>query len=103
MIVVSVMYPDAEGHKFDMAYYCAKHMPMVQLKLGPACKRVNVLQGLGGDRPGTKPTYSAIGPLWFDSVEAFEGAFGPHAAAILADIPNYTNSQPVIQINEVKM
>ena len=27
----------------------------------------------------------------------------PHAQAILADIPNYTNSQPTIQISEVKL
>jgi hypothetical protein len=36
-------------------------------------------------------------------VAAFQGAFGPHAAAIMADIKNYTNVQPVIQISEVKM
>ncbi len=29
--------------------------------------------------------------------------FGPHAQAIMADIPNYTDIQPVIQISDVKM
>ncbi|MBW1790011.1 MAG: EthD family reductase, partial [Deltaproteobacteria bacterium] len=38
-----------------------------------------------------------------DSVEAFQGAFGPHAEAIMTDIPNYTDVQPTIQISEVKM
>jgi uncharacterized protein (TIGR02118 family) len=41
--------------------------------------------------------------LAFDSVDAFQAAFGPHAAAIMGDIPNYTNVQPVVQISEVKM
>ncbi len=30
MIKVSVFYPNQEGSKFDMAYYCASHMPMVR-------------------------------------------------------------------------
>jgi uncharacterized protein (TIGR02118 family) len=36
-------------------------------------------------------------------VEAFQSAFGPHAEAILADVPNYTNTTPVIQISEVSL
>jgi len=36
-------------------------------------------------------------------VDAFQKAFGPHADAIMGDIPNYTDIQPVIQLNEVKM
>jgi len=39
----------------------------------------------------------------FDSADAFASAFGPHAQEILADIPNYTNTQPTIQISDVKM
>ena len=49
------------------------------------------------------PTYAAMGHLYFNSIAEFQSAFGPHAQAIMADIPNYTNSQPVIQISEVKM
>ena len=44
-----------------------------------------------------------MGHLYFESVPAFEAAFTPHAAAIMADIVNYTNVRPVIQISEVKM
>ena len=44
---------------------------------------------------------AAIGYLTFDSVEAFQKAFGPHAAEIVADVPNYTNARPIIQIVEV--
>ncbi|NNM64980.1 MAG: EthD family reductase, partial [Burkholderiales bacterium] len=32
---------------------------------------------------------------------AFEQAFGPHAQQIMADLPNFTNLIPTIQINEV--
>lgn len=36
MIKVTVLYPNIEGTKFDMEYYCNKHMPMVQQKMGAA-------------------------------------------------------------------
>ena len=103
MIKVSVLYPAGESTKFDMDYYCTSHMPMVQEKLGAACRSMAVELGLGGGAPGAPPTYAAMGHLYFDSVGDFEAAFAPHAEAIMADIPNYTNIQPVIQVSEVKM
>jgi uncharacterized protein (TIGR02118 family) len=102
MIKVSVLYPNSEGSKFDMEYYCKKHMPMVQQRLGAACKRVEIDQGLGGPAPGSPPTYSALCHLYFDSVPAFQTAFGPHTNEIMGDIPNYTNVQPIIQVSELK-
>lgn len=103
MIKVSVLYLNAEGKKFDMGYYCNKHIPMVQQKLGAACKRVAVEQGLSGAEPGSRATYIAMGHMYFDSVEAFQNAFGPHVEAIMADVPNYTDIQPTMQISEVKI
>jgi uncharacterized protein (TIGR02118 family) len=103
MIKVSVLYPSAEGKKFDMAYYCNRHMPMVKDKLGAACKRADVDQGLGGAQPGSRPAFVAMAHLIFDSVEAFQNAFGPHADAIMGDIPNYTDIQPLIQLSEIRM
>jgi uncharacterized protein (TIGR02118 family) len=39
--------------------------------------------------------------IFADSVESFQAAFGPHATEIMADIPNYTDLAPVMQISEV--
>ncbi len=103
MITVSVLYPNEAGAKFDMNYYLKSHIPMVQKKLGSALKGVVVEQGLGGGAPGTQAAYSTICHLRFDSVESFQGAFGPHAAAIQGDIPNYSSVQPVIQVSDVKV
>jgi len=103
MIKLSVFYPNEEGKKFDMDYYCNSHIPMVQEKLGAAVKGGAVDQGLSGAEPGSPATYVAMAHLLFDSVEAFQSAFGPHAEAIMADVPNYTDIQPVFQISEVKM
>ena len=103
MIKVSVLYPNNEGATFDMDYYLIKHVPLVQSKLGNACKKLDVDQGLSGGETGSKATYFAMCHLYFDSVEAFQNSFGPNADGITADIPNYTNIQPVIQISEVKL
>jgi uncharacterized protein (TIGR02118 family) len=103
VIKVSVLYPNTQGCKFDMNYYLTRHMPMVQQKLGAACKRMAVEEGIAGGGPGAPATYVAMGHLYFDSTDAFQSAFAPHAQAIMADIPNYTNTQPTIQISEVKM
>jgi hypothetical protein len=35
-------------------------------------------------------------------VEDFVSSFTPHANTIMADIPNYTQITPIIQISEVK-
>ena len=103
MIKVSVLYRNNEGCKFDMDYYCNRHIPMVREKLGRAVRGVTVEEGLGGAEPGSPPVYIAMSHLLFDSVEAFRSAFGLHAEAIMGDIPNYTDVQPTIQISEVKI
>ena len=103
MIKVSVLYPHKDRSSFDMNYYLNNHIPMVRQKLGAACKGVAVEQGLAGGAPASQPTYAAIGHLLFESIGSFQTAFGPHAATILADIPNYSTVQPVIQISEIAL
>jgi uncharacterized protein (TIGR02118 family) len=103
VIKVSVLYPNTAGCKFDMEYYLTRHMPMVQQKLGPACKRMAGEQGIAGGAPGAPATYVAMGHLYFDSTDAFQAVFAPHAQSILADIPNYTDTQPTIQVSEVRL
>jgi uncharacterized protein (TIGR02118 family) len=103
MIKVSVFYPNKKGDTFDMDYYCSRHIPLVQRLVGPALKGVSVEQGLGGATPGSPATYVAMGHLLFDSTDAFQKTFGAHAEAIMGDIPNYTNIEPIIQVSEVKL
>jgi uncharacterized protein (TIGR02118 family) len=103
MIKVSVFYPHKEDFKFDMDYYLNSHIPMVREKLGSAVKGVSMEQGIGGPEPGSPPIYHVMFHLFFDSLEAFAGAFGPHAESIRGDIPNYTDIEPAIQFSEVKI
>lgn len=101
MIKVSVMYPYKEGARFDHDYYRDKHMPMVKDKMGAACKFYTVDKGIAGGTPGAPPVYVGMCHLYCESVQAFQAGFGPHAKAIMGDIPNYTDLSPVVQISEV--
>lgn len=103
MIKVSVLYPNSDGSKFDMDYYLNTHFPMVQEKLGVACKAVSVEQGLSGPFPGSQAAFVAMGHMTFDSVEAFQEAFMPHAETLMSDIPNFTDIQPVVQISSIRL
>ena len=103
MIKVSVLYPNGAGTKFDMTYYLNQHIPMLHRLLGSALKEVSVEHGISGGQPGSAAPYIAIGHLLFDSVQSFQTSFAPHAQEITEDIPKYTDSQPLIQIGEVKL
>jgi uncharacterized protein (TIGR02118 family) len=103
LIRFTVMYPNTPGSAFDMAYYCSRHFALLREKLGAALKGCGVDEGIAGGEPGSPAPYRAIGHLLFESVEAFQAAFGPHEQAIVSDIPNYTNIEPTVQISEVKM
>ncbi len=96
MIKVSVMYSNRDGSHFDMSYYCARRSPLVCLT------NVAVEKGIAGMAPGSPTPFLALGQLYLDSVDAFQEAFTPHATQIVGDIPNYTNSEPTIQISIVK-
>jgi len=103
MIKVSVLYPNQSGNHFDITYYCEKHIPLVHQLVGPALRESAVDQGLCGMMPNTPPPYLAIGHLYFDSLQAFQENFGPVLPQIVADLPHFTNAQPLVQISEVKL
>lgn len=103
MIKVTVLYPNEEGKRFDIDYYCNKHIPLAQEKMGAACKGIAVDQGLAGGEPGAPAPYVVIAHMLFDSLEAFQAAFAASAEEIGADLPNYTDIEPIIQISEVKL
>ena len=101
MIKVSVMYPNTPGARFDHDYYRDRHMPLVKQRMGATCRYYTVDKGLAGGDAQTPATYVAMCHISCDSPEAFAAGFGPHAQEILADIANYTDLTPVIQMSQV--
>jgi uncharacterized protein (TIGR02118 family) len=101
MYKVSVMYPNKDGATFDHAYYRDRHMPMVKDKLGAALSRYTVDKGIAGGAPGAPPAFVASCSLYVESLEAFQAGMAAHGGAIMADVRNYTNIAPQIEITEV--
>ncbi len=100
MFKVSVMYPNSEGCTFDREYYVGTHMPMVRDKLGKLLTEDAVDAGVGGLEPGSKAPFVAIGHLYFTTEEDLQAAV-PLLVEATADIPNFTNVQPVVQVSQV--
>lgn len=103
MIKISILYPNNKDAWFDIHYYIETHMPLAieLLSVHSGFKGVSVERGLSGAIPNTDPTYLATCHFLFDSVDDFMEAFMPHIAVLQGDMSNYTNIEPIIQINEV--
>lgn len=102
MVRINVLYPNTPGSRFDLDYYLTKHCPMVMELVGPACKGFGVDEGVAGVMPPGAAAFRVTAHFLFDTVESFQGAFGPVAGKITADIPNYTDLQPIIQVGVVR-
>ena len=101
MIQTSLFYPNTPGARFDYAYYLEKHLPMVKARLDAAVKKMSVDKGIVGGAPGSPAPYLVTARMTFESIQAFEQAFAPHAQEIFGDLPNFTDLQPVMMISEV--
>ena len=101
MIKVSVIYPYGVDKTFNMEYYTTKHLPFVSKLLGDALKGAAVEKGLSGGAPNSPAPFVSMGIMYFNSLEDFQKAFGPNSEKIMADLPNFTNIEPIIQISEV--
>jgi len=94
MIKASVFYPNGDGTTFDHDYYKATHVPMCVAAWSPI--KAEIDKGIDG-----QPNAAAV-HLYFDSMETLGAAMGsPKTGEIMADVANYTNITPVMQISEV--
>lgn len=98
MVKLSVLYPRQEGATFDMQYYREKHLPLCRRLLGNAIKGLAVDEGIASALPSP---FFVMFHLTFDSAESMQAAIDAHAHALMADIPNYTNVQPVMQVSRI--
>ncbi|HUA87735.1 MAG TPA: EthD family reductase [Bryobacteraceae bacterium] len=102
MIRVVVSYPTQTGSRFDLEYYLNQHIPMVHQKLEPhGLTGTSVDQGIGGGAPGSPARYQIQCHLNFATMEGMQAGLSAEGAALMADIPNFTDVRPEMQINRV--
>jgi len=101
MIKLTVLYPNTPDARFDLDYYTKQHVPQVLQWCGDAVKGGEIERGIAGLEPGSPAPYRVTAHMLFDSTDAMQRSFGRHLQEIVADLPNFTNIQPVVQISEV--
>lgn len=94
---VTVLYPNKTDKKFDFDYYMKKHIPFIAGLVG---KSIEVRRGIY-TAMGSPAAFVCMATIPIDSVAAFQAIFARHGAEILADIPNYTNIEPIGQFDEI--
>jgi uncharacterized protein (TIGR02118 family) len=97
MYYVTVMYPNREGMRFDFDYYISKHIPMVSQLLSTA---IEVTKGIGTPT-GMPAAFLYAARIQIQSLNEYHAAITQHGAQIIGDIPNYTDVQPHVQIDEI--
>ena len=102
MIKVAIFYENGVGKTFDMDYYANKHMPMAASLFGDALKAMVIDKGIANGTPDMPLKYVAIGYFYFNDMDAFKNAMGPNSPKLKADVSNYTNIIPQLQISEVQ-
>ena len=100
MRVITVLYPNTDGVRFDFNYYKAKHATLITRLYGKGIARYELRRGIAGP-DGGKPPYVATINFWIGDQAAFDAAQAKHTAELIADVPNFTNVQPTIQIDEL--
>jgi uncharacterized protein (TIGR02118 family) len=93
MIRMTVLYPTMEGYVFDHEYYRDQHVPLALRTWG--LERAEIDRGVDGP-------YVAAVHFRFDSLEAMTAALSSEGSArVTADVANYTNIAPVVQISQI--
>jgi uncharacterized protein (TIGR02118 family) len=100
MTTISVFYPKTAASRFDFDYYLKTHTPMLKRLFEPeGLQNLRLFRGKNA-LDGSAPPFEVIAYFDMPSLESLQNALAQHAPQILADIPKYTDVQPVIQINE---
>ena len=100
MYCVTVLYPNEPGGHFDFAYYRDNHIPMMLELLGDNVLSTEVRRGIQAV-DGSSAPYLCLLNTHIRSAEQFAQVMTEHREKVLGDIVNYTNLQPIIQIDEM--
>ena len=99
-ITLTVMYPNTPGSKFDMDYYMGSHLDLVGKLWGDNLISARAVKGIGTPDPDTPAPYQVMAILEIESVDILHQMIEEHGEAVMGDIPNFTDTEPIIQISE---
>jgi len=99
MIKITITYAVDHNKWFDMDYYVNKHVPMSKSIFSEVLKGITIDYITDEKQQITQVT----GALYFDDVDDFYNKFRPAQERLIKDALLYTNSDPTVQISEIKL
>jgi uncharacterized protein (TIGR02118 family) len=97
---ITVLYPNKPGVTFDFEYYLKHHATLIDRLYGASIAKLELRRG-SATPDGSPAPHIAIINIWIADQAAFDAAGVKHGATLIADVPNFTNTLPVIQIDEI--
>jgi len=97
---ITVLYPNTPGVTFDFDYYLEHHATLIDRLYGNSIAKLELRRG-SATPDGSPAPFIAIINIWIANQQAFDAAGAKHGAALIADVPNFTNTMPTIQIDEI--
>lgn len=101
MLCITAIYPNDPGSRFDADYYRTSHAETARALLAPhGLTTIRTTIGAAA-LDGSPPPFWAVSEMHFTSRAAFDAGIAAEGAALFADIPNYTNVTPILQVSEL--
>ncbi|GCL66106.1 EthD family reductase [Pseudaquabacterium pictum] len=101
MIRITVSYPNAEGKRFDQAYYQSTHRQLLMGRLAAhGLQRVEMDKALA-DGAGGQPAVVACAHMIFTDLAGFQAGMAAHGREIMGDVAQYTDIAPDVLISEM--
>jgi uncharacterized protein (TIGR02118 family) len=98
MQCLTMLYPNKPGANFDFDYYLKRHIPWARTlvpDLGTEIRR-------GISTPtGDAAQFVCLCRFWIRSENRYREAMQNYGKHLITDLGNFTNIEPVVQIDEV--
>lgn len=97
---LTILYKNGPEVTFDFDYYRDHHLVTIMKLYGNSIKRFELRKPVAAEGAPPSP-YVAVVNFWVNDLTAFEAAGAKHSQTLIDDVPNFTNTQPIIQNDDV--
>lgn len=99
--MLSILYPatnpaTGEPTQFDIDYYRDNHLTLIMRLYGESISRFELIQPAAPMEGFPPAQYVAVVNIYIADQAAFDAAQAEHGAELVADVPNFSDVQPMV-------